>query len=212
MNLLEEEYGIWEGFEYRDRKLSNKLVASNGINDSPFLVEPTIAGKQVSHPAYKTWKNMLERCYSNKYKEKRPTYLDVTCCDEWLLFTNFAKWFKNNYVSGYHLDKDLLVKDNIIYGPRTCIFVPKEINLFITLSNNSRGLLPIGVTLHKGRFISQIGSKTKNLGTYSTKEEAHQAWQKAKLEQAIAFNFPPLQRVIKQLTFEIENNLETTSL
>ena len=36
--------------------------------------------------------------------------------------------------------------------------------------------------------------------------------QKAKLEQAIAFNFPPLQRIIDQLEFEIENNLETTSL
>lgn len=35
---------------------------------------------------------------------------------------------------------------------------------------------------------------------------------KAKLELAIAFNFPPLQRVIDQLKFEIENNLETTSL
>jgi hypothetical protein len=150
-----------------------------------------------------------------KDNEEQPAYVGVTCCDEWLLFTNFAKWFKDNYIEGYHLDKDLLVKDNRIYAPDTCIFCPPEINLFLTLRDTCRGKLPLGVSMNNIRFQATIsgGDNTKKyLGLFDTKELAHQAWQKAKLEQAIAFNFPPLQRIIDQLKFEIENNSETTSL
>ena len=210
-----EEFGWYEGFIYKAlSKPSNRSVYGVGINDSPFIIKIRIDGVRHSHKAYLVWVNMLKRCYNSDYKEKHPTYRDVTCCTEWLLFTNFAKWFKDNYKEGYNLDKDVLVKDNKIYSPNTCIFAPKEINLFLTLSGAIRGELPIGVTLHQGKFQSSISHKNKAifLGYFDTKEEAHQAWQRAKLEQAIAFNFPPLQRVIDQLTYEIENNLETISL
>lgn len=40
---------------------------------------------------YKTWYRMLERCYSDKWKNKYPTYKNVTVCKEWLNFQNFAK-------------------------------------------------------------------------------------------------------------------------
>jgi hypothetical protein len=214
MSKLEEEFGKFEGFEYRTRKPLNKLVEGIGINDAPFVVAPTIINKRVTHPAYSTWKNMLNRCYNSKFKDSRPSYIGVTCCDEWLLFTNFAKWFKDNYIEGYHLDKDLLVKDNMIYAPDTCIFCPPEINTFIILSGSIRGDHPLGVSSHREKFQAKIRKDgvMKHLGYFNTKEEAHREWQKAKLEQAIAFNFHPLQRVIDQLTFEIENNLETLSL
>lgn len=207
---FEEIFGKWDGFEYIERRQkSYKLVYGIGTNDSTFQVVPT---KQTRHPAYSTWVSMLERCYSSKYKEKYPTYKDVTCCDNWLLFTNFAIWFKDRYIKDQHLDKDILVKNNKIYSPNTCIFAPKEINMFLTIRSSERGEQPLGVQLHKGRFIARIGAERFNLGSFDTSKEAHRAWQKAKLEQAIAFNFPPLQRVIDQLIFEIENNLETTSL
>ena len=216
MSKLEEEFGKFDGFEYkeRNRKPLNTLVYGCGINNSPFVVQPKINGLHlVRHPAYTTWISMLNRSYSKVYKEKNPTYLEVTCCEEWLLFTNFAKWFKENYIVGYQLDKDLLVKGNKNYGPDTCIFIPKYINSFITLRSNDRGNFPLGVTFEsKNRFKASIGTDKKYLGLFINKEEAHRAWQKAKLEQAIAFNFPPLQRVIDQLKFDIENNLETISL
>lgn len=211
---LEEIFGKFDDFEYRERRPLNKLVEDMGVNDAPFVVAPTIKGKQINHPAYSTWRDMLKRCYSNRLKEKYPTYKDVICCEEWLLFTNFARWFKDNYIAGYQLDKDILVKGNKLYSHNTCVFVPAKINSFIILSGKIRGDQPLGVDLHKGKFRAQIkiGSKRIYLGVFNSKEEAHRAWQKAKLEQAIAFNFPPLQRVIDQLKFEIENNLETTSL
>ena len=79
---------------------------------------------------YDTWVGMIRRCYSEKSLIKRPTYKDVTICEEWYNFQNFAKWFENNYVEGLHLDKDLLSKEKKIYSPKSCCF--------ITLQNNSK--------------------------------------------------------------------------
>lgn len=212
---LEEIYGKFPNFEYRERRPLNKIVENIGINDAPFQVSPTINGLQVTHPAYTTWKSMLNRCACIKLKEREPTYSNITCCEEWLLFTNFAKWFKDNYIKGYQLDKDMLVKNNTTYSPDTCLFISQELNKFLTLRDNYRGELPIGVSKSGNKFISRINDgcgHKKYLGVFNSKELAHREWQKAKLEQAITFNFPPLQRVIDQLTFEIENNLETISL
>ena len=212
MTNFVEDFGYYEGFIYKARsKPSNRLLQGVGVNDSPFIIKIRIDGVRHSHKAYLVWVNMLKRCYNSDYKEKHPTYRDVTCCTEWLLFTNFAKWFKNNYVSGYHLDKDLLVEGNEVYGPDTCIFVSQEVNNFLTLSNNSSGLLPIGVSIRYGKYEACINSKGY-LGIFSDPISAHRAWQRAKLEQAIAFNFPPLQRIIDQLTYDIDNNLETKTL
>ena len=217
-NKMIEKYGLpdWlpEGWVYKPAGNGKRSVYNHGENDVEFSVHPNIEGKQLKHKAYQIWASMLQRAYSDKYKEKYHTYLDVIVHPDWHIFSNFLVWFNNNYIEGWQLDKDILVKDNKVYSPDTCIFLPSEINLFITLSNNSRGLLPIGVTLHKGGFISRIGTgkSQKHLGCFDTKEEAHRAWQKAKLEKAIAFNFPPLQRVIDQLNFEVDNNIETIKL
>lgn len=213
---LEVIFGKWEGFPYIPRMPTNTKVQVYGINDAPFVVQPTISGKQVRHPAYITWNNILRRCYNAQDHVAHPTYIGASCCDDWLLFTNFATWFSVNFIPDYQLDKDLLVRENKIYSPETCVYVPGYINKFITTRHNYRGELPIGVTAHiTGKFQAQINNGTgrhKHLGLFNTKEQAHKAWQLAKLEQAIAFNFPPLKRVIDQLKFEIENNLETTSL
>lgn len=141
---LEEIYGKFTDFEYRTRIPTNNKVELFGINDAPFYVKPSILGKQIKHPAYQVWQDMLVRCYSSKYKEKYPTYVGVTCCEEWLLFTNFAKWFKDNYIKGHQLDKDMLVKNNTTYSPDTCLFISQELNLFLTLRDKCRGSLPLG--------------------------------------------------------------------
>jgi hypothetical protein len=208
---LEDRFGKYDGFEYRPRVPRNSLVGGVGINDAPFVLAPTINGRIVKHPAYEVWKQMLVRCFDTNYKAKFPTYKDVTCCISWLSLSSFTEWVRDTYKPNSHLDKDLLIGGNRIYSPKTCLFIPQEINKFLTLSSKARGSYPLGVNLHHGRFQATIRSG-KHLGTFDTPELAHKAWQKAKLEQAIAFNFPPLQRVIDQLKFEIENNLETTTL
>lgn len=89
--------------------------------------------------SYKTWYAMLQRCYSECYKNK-PTYIDCYVCDEWLCYENFKKWYDKNYYTVeneiMNLDKDILVKGNKVYSPKTCCFVPKRLNiLFVNTTN-----------------------------------------------------------------------------
>lgn len=133
---------------------------------------------------YNTWSNMLKRCYSQTEQEKHPTYKEVTVCEEWHNFQNFAEWFYKNYVEGWQLDKDILVKGNKIYSPETCAFVPREINNLFLFRRNSRGKYPIGVKAPKRENDFEVGisknSKIIYLGTFNTPEEAFQAYKVAK--------------------------------
>lgn len=48
----------------------------------------------VSHKAaYQTWVDVLKRVYVEK--KSRTSYLNVSVCDEWHNFQNFAEWFYN---------------------------------------------------------------------------------------------------------------------
>ena len=40
---------------------------------------------------YSTWNNMLSRSYSENCHKNQPTYKNVTVCEEWYNFQNFAK-------------------------------------------------------------------------------------------------------------------------
>lgn len=78
---------------------------------------------------YSTWKGMLGRCYSEKKLIERPTYQGCSVSDEWLNFQVFAKWFDENYIEGFELDKDCIFKGNKVYNPQTCMFVSQLTNL-----------------------------------------------------------------------------------
>jgi len=127
--------------------------------------------KSIKQKNYQTWVGMLQRGYSQEYKDKFSTYQDVRVCEEWHNFQNFAKWYEENYVEGFVLDKDILFKGNKIYSPETCCFVPQEINsIFIKSKNN----LTMGITKRVNKFIIRIGKYNTivYLGTYNTFEEA----------------------------------------
>lgn len=84
------------------------------------------------------WRSMLDRCYSKTFHKHHPYYVGCEVCDEWLKLSNFYNWVKdpcNGYKSGYHLDKDILVRNNKVYSPETCCFVPTEINTMFTKTN-----------------------------------------------------------------------------
>ena len=136
---------------------------------------------------YKRWNGSLERCYSAERQKRQPTYIDVTVCEEWHNFQNFAKWHEENwkeYMVGWDLDKDILLKSNKIYSPKTCCFVPKQINSLFVKNNINRGEYPIGVSLSskENKFSSFIrkDNKTIFLGYFDTPEEAFQAYKIAK--------------------------------
>lgn len=136
---------------------------------------------------YIAWSGMLERCFDKKYKEKRPTYKDVICCNEWLLFENFYEWLHNqeNFDKWYngerwHLDKDILAKGNKIYSPETCVLVPVNVNCLFAKNNTIRNNLPIGVRVSGNKFCAYcqnpFTNKCEYIGTYLTPEEAFQAY------------------------------------
>lgn len=140
--------------------------------------------KRVHTRAYRDWKAVLDRCYSDDYQKKKPTYVGCTVSPEWLNFQNFAAWHEDNYVPGFHLDKDLRVPGNKVYSPDACSYVPPVINSILYDGSHSYRGMPRGVApnmLGFQAFIS-IEGKPKALGTYKTMDEAHQVYRRARME------------------------------
>lgn len=123
--------------------------------------------------AYKLWMNIKQRPLNKKGCE------DVTVDSRWHSFHDFQLWFDKNAVPGYDLDKDFLVEGNRVYGPDTCVFIPRWLNSAIKRSNP--GALFHGVKKSKLKFMAFVGAKTY-LGMFETELDAHQAWQRAKVE------------------------------
>lgn len=126
------------------------------------------------HKSYSIWKAMLQRCYNESFLKIRPSYIGCSVVDEWHNFQIFAKWYEDNYIEGFVLDKDILFKNNKIYGPDTCCFVPSQINQLFTKTNKLRGELPIGVCFNGNNYLTRLKKfgKQINLGTYKTIQEA----------------------------------------
>jgi len=195
-----------------ERSVARPTLFKVGINDVGFQV----AADRKPIWQYSLWCRVLERAFCQKLKTDRPTYKDVTCCDEWLSFANFLGWcnkevdYKGKPV-GMALDKDIVVKGNKIYSPEACSFVPQDVNKLLTDSGATRGEWPVGVNINKeyGRYqarLRQHGCRT-HLGYYDTPEEAFLAYKVAKEAQirAVANQYKD---VLKPAVYESLMNWE----
>lgn len=133
---------------------------------------------------YNIWKSILQRCYDTKSQEKNRTYIGCSVSPVWHNFQNFAEWFNNNYIEGYHIDKDLKIKGNKVYSPETCLFVPRSLNNLFLDRAICRGKYPVGVSFYKreGKFSAEISieGKRRSIGMFSTYEQASVAYQQAR--------------------------------
>ncbi len=160
------------------------IVYGVGVNDS--LIPVKINGKFID--SYSTWKGMLRRCYSKKLHDVSPTYANCVVCDDWKYFTNFKRWFDDNHIEGFELDKDLLVAGNKEYSPDKCFFVPRSINSLFNTNKKRRGSLPQGVSFYKrnksNQYTAQISimGKVKFLGRFKTPVDAMKAYDKEKVK------------------------------
>ena len=148
-------------------------------------------GKLCATQEYNKWQKMLKRCFDSKFKEKHPTYKDITCCDKWLCFANFLEDFEIlkqeynwNVDEKLQLDKDILHKGNKIYSLKNCVLVPDYINFLFVKNDTKRGSYPVGVSYHKRakkyQALCNINGKQTRLGYYNTIEEAFNAYKIAK--------------------------------
>ena len=137
---------------------------------------------------YKLWCRMLERCYSDTFQKRNPTYIGCEVSDKFKSYEYFYEWchkqigFGNE---GWQLDKDLLVKGNKVYDENTCVFLPNEINILLTKRTALRGEYLIGVSWSKTNkaFVAQINKnkgKQEYLGSFATELEAFNAYKTAK--------------------------------
>lgn len=139
--------------------------------------------------SYSLWCSLTKRCIIGGYQQThQPTY--VGCCNYFSDFQEFAEWCQSQFGlmnkdedgNFWQIDKDLLSAGNKVYSKDTCMFIPKYINTMFTDSFKQRGEYPVGVSLYRnGRFRSYIGKPEKHLGYFKTAEEAHRAWQLAKI-------------------------------
>ena len=197
--------------EYKTKVKSKYCYFENGQIKNPYY--PSVYGVgitgnkcNVSSKEYRTWQKMLQRSCNENFKNNNPSYKDVTCCKEWLLYENFYEWLHSQenfdkWLNGerWAVDKDILIKGNKIYSPKTCCLVPQNVNSLFTKREKQRGELPIGVMLHKNKtqYVACCGNQfIKNLeysylGAFTTPEDAFYEYKKEK------------ERIIKK-TAEIE--------
>lgn len=174
------------------------LIHGVGVNDSkyPLTRNEFIDGKSTrvwSCKIYQAWKNMLCRCYCDKYQSIRTTYKGCSVCEEWLTFSNFKRWVQDQDWEGKQLDKDIIVPGNKVYSPETCAFVSRDLNYFILDSPKRRGQCPIGVRWHArdkkyhARCNNPFTRQYEWLGMFDCPKNAHLTWKRRKHELACQY-------------------------
>lgn len=165
------------------------LVCGVGLNDAPY---PTETGKYSGESSvckfYQVWRDMIRRCYSDKFKEKHPSYKDCETVPEWLYFMNFRSWMETQDHEDNCLDKDLLFPDNKLYSPETCVFIPQALNKFLLDNKKNNGSLLKGVKYNSktGKYRAECNNPFGKgaIGTFNTEIEAHEAYKYKKREIA----------------------------
>lgn len=132
--------------------------------------------------SYSVWNSIISRCYSEKTQNKRgnSSYKHCLVDERWHSFENFKSWYDENYIDGWHIDKDLLSGGNV-YGPETCVFLPHRINTILIDPRDSKYGLPKGVkrTPSGNKYISSCSSgdgATAHIGTYDNPGQAFAAY------------------------------------
>lgn len=173
-------------YKLKDQKRIVKArtpVCGIGVNDAEYLTWTKEDGLILICPAYTAWMEIMRRCY--KPREKEASYRKATICAEWHKFSAFRAWWLENWKEGWEIDKDLLT-DSKSYGPTTCLFVPRWLNLLVKSKKSTawKG----GVRFYKGSYQARIAENGKrlHLGCFKTEGEAYSAWLERKLKRVEA--------------------------
>ncbi|MNC00079.1 hypothetical protein D3C75_473970 [compost metagenome] len=193
------------------RALRNGLVFGIGIFEKG-KHKSKIGGVRTT--PYAKWLKMIDRCNPDGEAQTRQhTYIGCTIHPDFIKYQDFAEWLVNQPGSlDWHLDKDLIVPGNKVYGPDTCALVPREIN---TLFLGGNGSLMLGVVKKLKRYVAKMANCGNHIyiGSYATELEAHVAYRLAKanvIECRIA-EYPDIDcRILKVLNDECKHLRDLT--
>ena len=200
--------GVIPDYQDSDRWVKSKAAMWDGV-----LYQCKTRG-------FRLWNDLVYRTIhpSHTHTEGRRSKLYAESVNLFEDFDTFVEWcleqhgYMNREVNGkfWQLDKDLLVSGNKNYGPDFCVFLPNDVNsLFVTgRSQKSESGLPLGVSLYQrdsNQFIAQCqtnGTRNGYLGKFSTVNEAHAEWQKAKIGEILRHSGrDDLSDVVKEALF-----------
>lgn len=166
------------------------MILEDFKNSNGLWVRYITSGRKLNYTrSGATWQNMQGRCKVDGYLQKKePAY--IGCTVGFLDFQHFAEWsvVQIGYNKGFHLDKDILSKNNKIYSPDSCVYVPASLNKFFNTRKNHRGACPIGTYWDTKRqlFVAQssFDGKYHYLGGYEQSFDAFLAYKQFKEEVA----------------------------
>lgn len=164
-----------------------------GINDVERPIRWRVNNKSVLCPIYRIWQNMLARCYDTKFQENSPWYVGCEVCNDWKYLSKFEAWVKSQDWENKQLDKDILIPNNKVYSPETCVFISAKLNTFLVDRGAARGEFPCGVDYLKrdqkfrARCSNPFTGKIDDLGRFFNPEAAHLAWKQKKHEHALVY-------------------------
>lgn len=149
-----------------------------GIGEYSFITNKRI---------YMAWRGMLERCYVARSlnRSRGASYKECSVDSRFYNFQYFCNWFINNIWDEkcIILDKDILIKNNKIYSPESCILVDQRINCLFTKRSNYRGNCCIGVKYYNNHYVAQcndVNGVRRCLGWFGTEIEAFNCYKEYK--------------------------------
>jgi len=173
-------FGVTDAVDVLEKIIRSELIGGYGINDIP----QKITGEYKI--CYEKWRSMLRRCYREEWHIYKPSYSGCSVAKEWFYFSNFMRWHNENYTKGHVLDKDIIIKGNKHYSPKTCVYVPEYVNSLLISRTRSNRELPSGVFLLKSDKVTpynvkfELGKKKMALGRFISPEEAFLACKKVR--------------------------------
>lgn len=133
------------------------------------------------------FEGMMSRCKEGgAVQAAEETYIGCSTSENFKDFQFFTDWSCNQIgyeQHGWELDKDLLFEGNKIYSENNCVFIPKQLNTFISISVNCMEF-PLGVSLYGKRAKFRSRCNGKFLGHFSSRLEAHKVYVIEKERQA----------------------------
>jgi hypothetical protein len=122
-------YDLWE----QQKPLQKKIL---GIGYS----SKYLSNEDKNTLSYKLWYKMIHFCYGiGKSYDKERKGKKYECCNSWLDYQNFLRWYKSRIgtIQGnvkefsMMLTRNVISISNTIYNPNNCAIVPKEICTYL---------------------------------------------------------------------------------